>query len=76
MNEKIIETKRKNYKNELKHQKAAESRGNLKAFQSAQTITEMKKLAYGQKTKSYSGWKGHPDWVESFKGQAYGGRNK
>lgn len=51
----------KNYKSEKKHQRAAESMGNLEAFKQAQTLTRARKLAYGDKKKDYSGYRGHPD---------------
>lgn len=41
-----------NYLNEEKHKKAAERRGNLKEFLKAPTLTQARKLAYGEKRKN------------------------
>jgi len=65
-----------NYKGQERHRKAAQNRGNLKAFESCTTLTQARKLAFGEKDKCYSGWKGHPELVAGFRGNAPGGRNK
>ena len=55
------------------HMKRAANENKVAALEACTTLTQAKKLMFGEKTKKCSGWKGHEGWITS---NMPGGRNK